>query len=199
MAVAKDEDNVVIKHTLYRVATIHMLAVFEPESIALTQNDDQQLQYIRGIPNLDLQPFIIDGFSFSCDISTEVISPYLPSIKRPTAFEALHILSYPSIRPISQLISSKMVWAGIRQDLNRWPRSCEIFQWAKISANSSRRMDGSITCTSTSSNFLSAKGSSNAWWLWRDPSLTFARVLIDSWLTITTVQAARTRSLFWIS
>lgn len=152
----------VTKLTLYRVATIGMLAVFEPESIALTQNDDQQLQYIPSIPNVDLQPFISDGFSFSCYISTGAISPYLRSIQRPTAFEAFHILSYPSVRPISQLISSKMVWAGIRQDLNRWPRSCEIFQWAKISANSSRRMDGSITCTSTSSNFLSAKGSSDA-------------------------------------
>lgn len=127
----KGEENTVAD-ALSRIATVSMPSTLNAETIATAQSQDEEMQHVMDNSSLRLQPLSIDGVHILCDTSHDVVRPYLPSTLRRTAFEVLHNLAHPSVKATVRLVSSKFVWPGMRKEVNRWARSCEHCQRAKV-------------------------------------------------------------------
>ncbi|GBN11902.1 Pro-Pol polyprotein [Araneus ventricosus] len=67
-----------------------------------------------------------------CDISTQVIRPYIPKTHRYQVFRNLHDLAHPGVRATVRLICSRFVWLKMKKDIVNFTRSCIACQGSKI-------------------------------------------------------------------
>ena len=87
-------------------------SVVDFRELALAQAEDPELPRLQADLLLQLEsvPFLSDGVSLICDISTGVQRPYVPQSFRQTICDSLHSFSHPGIRATQHLVTSRYVW-----------------------------------------------------------------------------------------
>ncbi|GBO05113.1 Transposon Ty3-I Gag-Pol polyprotein [Araneus ventricosus] len=124
----------VVADALSRIESIstYLLAY---EDIARSQQDDEELDLlIKQSTSLTLQKLQVPNTDVMlyCDISTQVIRPYIPKTHRYQVFRNLHYLAHPGVRATVRLICSRFVWPKMEQDIFNFTRSCISCQKSKI-------------------------------------------------------------------
>ena len=106
-------------------------SVVDFQELALAQVNDPELPKLRENSSLRLEsvPFLSEGISIVCDVSTGSQRPYVPQRFRRTIFDSI---SHPGIRATQRLVTSRYVWPGINGDVRKWARSCLKCQRAKV-------------------------------------------------------------------
>ncbi|GBO26592.1 Transposon Ty3-I Gag-Pol polyprotein [Araneus ventricosus] len=127
------KDNVVAD-ALSRIESIST-SPLAYEDIARSQQDDEELDLLLKQPtSLSLQKLQVPNTDVMlyCDISTQVIRPYIPKTHRYQVFRNLHDLAHPGVRATVRLICSRFVWPKMKQDIVNFTRSCIACQKSKI-------------------------------------------------------------------
>ncbi|GBO27271.1 Transposon Ty3-I Gag-Pol polyprotein [Araneus ventricosus] len=127
------KDNVVAD-ALSRIESIST-SPLAYEDIARSQQDDEELDLLLKQPtSLTLQKLQVPNTDVMlyCDISTQVIRPYIPKTHRYQVFRNLHDLAHPGVRATVRLICSRFVWPKMKQDIVNFTRSCIACQKSKI-------------------------------------------------------------------
>ncbi|GBN81655.1 Transposon Ty3-G Gag-Pol polyprotein [Araneus ventricosus] len=127
------KDNVVAD-ALSRIESIST-SPLAYEDIARSQQDDEELDLLLKQPtSLTLQKLQVPNTEVMlyCDISTQVIRPYIPKTHRYQVFRNLHDLAHPGVRATVRLICSRFVWSKMKQDIVNFTRSCIACQKSKI-------------------------------------------------------------------
>jgi len=128
----KGEDNVVAD-ALSRIEEITRPVDFE--ALAHAQSiDDEVATYKSTSRGLRLTDVYMEGSNtkLSCDVSTGTPRPFITKPFRRQAFESLHTLSHPGIRPSVKLVKSKFVWPKMEKDVKEWTRACLACQASKV-------------------------------------------------------------------
>ncbi|GBN83606.1 Transposon Tf2-6 polyprotein [Araneus ventricosus] len=105
------------------------------EDIARSQQDDEELDLLLKQPtSLSLQKLQVPNTDVMlyCDISTQVIRPYIPKTHRYQVFRNLHDLAHPGVRATVRPICSRFVWPKMKQYIVNFTRSCIACQKSKI-------------------------------------------------------------------
>lgn len=86
-------------------------SVVDLQELALAQEDDPDLPRLRADSSLRLEgvPFLSEGISILCDVSTGTQRPYVPQRFRRAIFDSLHSMSHPGIRATQRLMTSRYV------------------------------------------------------------------------------------------
>ena len=87
------------------------------------------------------------GKSISCDTSTGRPRPLVPDTWQRTVFDAVHDLSHPSIRATKQLVATKFVWPGLREQVGIWAKACLRCQAAKVHRHTTAPVDQFVPAT----------------------------------------------------
>ncbi|GBN25005.1 Pro-Pol polyprotein [Araneus ventricosus] len=127
------KDNVVAD-ALSRIESIST-SPLAYEDVARSQQDDEELDLLLKQPtSLSLQKLQVPNTDVMlyCDISTQVIRPYIPKTHRYQVFRNLHDLAHPGVRATVRLICSRFVWPKMKQDIVNFTRSCIACQKSKI-------------------------------------------------------------------
>ncbi|XP_068628033.1 uncharacterized protein [Battus philenor] len=131
------KDNVVAD-TLSRVAEISQPV--DPEQLAVAQHSDPELtQFAEGSTSLCLKKLKVPGCNTElfCDVSTNVVRPFVPKMLRRRVFESLHSLSHPGANATAKLVSERYVWPEVKKDCRSWVRTCLACQRSKITRHTS--------------------------------------------------------------
>ena len=67
-----------------------------------------------------------------CDVSGDIVRPYVPKSLRRDIFNSLHGLSHPGIRATQKLVTTRFVWPSMNQDCRTWTRQCIHCQRCKV-------------------------------------------------------------------
>ena len=67
-----------------------------------------------------------------CDVSGDIVRPYVPKSLRRGVFNSLHGLSHPGIRATQNLVTTRFVWLFINKDSRNWTRPCIPCQQCKV-------------------------------------------------------------------
>ncbi|GBM82499.1 Transposon Ty3-G Gag-Pol polyprotein [Araneus ventricosus] len=127
------KDNVVAD-ALSRIESIST-SPLAYEDIARNQQDDEELDLLLKQPtSLTLQKLQVPNTDVMlyCDISIQVIRPYITKTHRYQVFRNLHDLAHPGVRATVRLICSSFVWPKRKQDIINFARSCIACQKSKI-------------------------------------------------------------------
>lgn len=66
------------------------------------------------------------------DISSGLISLFIPKSLRRVVFDTVHRLSHPSRRVTARLVRQKLICPGIKKDVLQWSRTCTACQRCKV-------------------------------------------------------------------
>ena len=104
------------------------------EDIATQQALDPEFRALRNDARtgLSLKSINIGTKSLVVDFSNGPARPYIPYASRRKVFDCLHGLGHPGVERTRKMISEKVVWPSMRQDVTRWARECLSCQQAKI-------------------------------------------------------------------
>lgn len=128
----KGNENIVAD-ALSRINTIDMPTKLSLKTIQEAQEDDEELKdLIENPSSLKLQQLDIEGAKIYCDITNNIVRPYIPKTLRKIAFDVIHNVAHPSKRSTSRTLREKYVWPSIRKDALLWCRQCLSCQKAKI-------------------------------------------------------------------
>ena len=67
-----------------------------------------------------------------CDVSGNIVRPYVPKSLRRDIFNSLHVLSNLGIRATQKLVTTRFVWPSMNQDYRTWTRQCIPCQRCKV-------------------------------------------------------------------
>ena len=81
---------------------------------------------LKASPTLRLLTVPVQGGFLLCDGKTKVLRPLVPSFQRFTIFSALHGMSHPGVCASKRLISTRLVWRGLANDVCDWCKSINI-------------------------------------------------------------------------
>lgn len=126
--------NNVVADCLSRINTISCSIDYSALAKA-QQEDNELLAYVNDASSsLKLQLVDVPGEAIQlyCDVSRGQPRPFLPSAFRRQAFNTVHELSHPGVRPTFRLVSQRFVWPGMQKDCREWVRSCLKCQRSKI-------------------------------------------------------------------
>lgn len=134
------KDNIVAD-TLSRseIETIFCPTVLDFEEIADAQSVDEYVSQVTqcsdSSSNIKLQKIMLPtcNKTIICDISNDVLRPYLPEKFRQIAFNSIHSLSHPGVRTTRKLVAQRYFWPGMNSDVGRWAKACLQCQKSKIS------------------------------------------------------------------
>ena len=89
------------------------------EMAAAQRSDPDLLKLHNSDTSLILKevPLAMSDAIVTCDTSTGVPRPDVPSSFRHPVFDSLRALSHPSIRATQMLITARYVWPGINSDV----------------------------------------------------------------------------------
>lgn len=130
--------NNVVADSLSRVAELFCPTTLDFAELATAQDADD---YITNWSNNNSQNSsviikkIVTPLAMKpiyCEISKDVIRPYLPEKFRKQAFENIHGLSHPGIKVTKKLVAQKYFWPGMNKDVGLWAKACIGCQRAKI-------------------------------------------------------------------
>lgn len=129
------KDNVVAD-MLSRIESVGLPETVEAEEILAAQQDDEELkQLLLDNPtSLILRKIQIPNCSSEvyCDVSTDNIRPYIPTILRKRIFHQFHDISHPGIRTSRKLVRKNFVWPSMNRDCLIFSKSCLNCQRSKI-------------------------------------------------------------------
>ncbi|BES94567.1 multicellular organismal development [Nesidiocoris tenuis] len=97
----------------------------DPELRKLLQDSQSSLRF--------KQNKLPSGKDLWCDISTNVIRPFIPKKFRQAFFNQVHGLHHPGVKSTVKQMNSRFVWPSINKDVNQWAKSCLSCQKAKVS------------------------------------------------------------------
>ena len=131
------KDNIVAD-ALSRIEEIS--TAVSSNELSQAQAEDEELQQrIRREQHdsLNLRPVNIPGCNkpIYCDVSSDLIRPYVPAALRKRIFDALHSISHPGARASAKLLTQRYVWPSINRDCRLWARTCLACQRNKVSRN----------------------------------------------------------------
>ncbi|GFV75823.1 transposon Tf2-11 polyprotein [Trichonephila clavipes] len=128
-AVADALPRIEIDHiTKYPVLNFKEFALAQkkdPDFQTFLQNDESPLK-------LELKPYQTPNYNLLCNFSTGVSRPFVPASFRRALFKHLHNLSYPGIAASTKHICSCYVWPGMKCQIKKWVRCCELCQISEI-------------------------------------------------------------------
>ena len=87
---------------------------------------------LKASPTLSLLTVPVQGGFLLCEGKTKVLRPLVPSFQRFTIFSALHGMSHPGVCSSKRLISTRLVWRGLANDVCDWCKSCLPCQRGKV-------------------------------------------------------------------
>lgn len=73
-----------------------------------------------------------DHHRLYCDVSGNVLRPYIPTPLRKRVFELFHLSSHPSAKVTDAIIKQRYVWPGMHKDARAWCRACTDCQTPKV-------------------------------------------------------------------
>lgn len=119
---------------LSRINTILMPTILDPKTIQEAQLEDEELlDLIQRPTSIDLQEIKInEDITIDCDVTQNVVRPYLPKSLRRAAYEAIHNPSHYDRKTTSLRLRQKFVWPNIKKDAINWSRECLACQRAKV-------------------------------------------------------------------
>lgn len=126
-------DNVVAD-TLSRLQSINLTSV-DFASMAESQKTDTELTHLLQdkTHSLQLQSWAINpDLKLYCDVSHNMVRPYVPPQFRKIVFESLHNLSHPGVRASKKLIQTRFIWPSMSKNISEWTRSCLDCQRSKV-------------------------------------------------------------------
>lgn len=94
----------------------------DPKLMKLLLNDRLKWKKIKLSSNEEL----------CCEISTNEMRPYVPSIFRKEIFGILHDVTHPGIKATRKLIQKHYFWPDMNRDATTWARQCVSCQKAKV-------------------------------------------------------------------
>ena len=123
-----------VADALSRLDIISMPVVVGTTELAEEQSKDPELTQILHSTVLQIKKLKIDNTNETifCDISTEIIRPYIPVVLRKKIFDSVHNFAHPSGRVTRHLIAKRFVWPGMNKDILLWARNCVSCQRSKI-------------------------------------------------------------------
>lgn len=131
----KGADNTVAD-CLSRIGAIDMPTLISADELMAAQTADEELQHLLQSDSTSLKlakiPLTESKEEIYCDISTQVIRPYIPSCLRKKVFDNIHNLSHPSGKATKKLIQRKFVWPRMNKEIMLWARMCLQCQRSKI-------------------------------------------------------------------
>lgn len=126
------KDNVVAD-ALSRIQTISLSSSLDYNLIAQQQEADEELKFLKtqktGLKFLRIEHHNI---LMTCDVSTDIPRPYIPSTFRKIVFDQVHNLSHPGLKATTTLVKRNFVWPNMNKDIMLWCRSCVPCQKTKI-------------------------------------------------------------------
>ncbi|GBN91540.1 hypothetical protein AVEN_93307-1 [Araneus ventricosus] len=116
------------------------------EDIGRSQQNDEELDLLLKEPtSLTLKKLQVPNTDVMlyCDISTQVIRPYIPKTNRYQVFRNLYELAHPGVRATVRLICSRFVWPKMKtllilQDLPLLVRNRKSFAMCTHAPRSSK-------------------------------------------------------------
>ena len=107
------------------------------EEIATQQTLDPEFRALRNDSRtgLNLKSINIGAKSLVVDFSNGPARPYIPYASRRKVFNCFHGLGHPGVERTRKMISEKVVWPSMKQDVTRWARECLPCQQAKVIKN----------------------------------------------------------------
>ena len=129
----KGSENVVAD-ALSRVEAIALSV--DHDALASTQKDDAELRALlsndQSVLKLRKVYFPDQNVHLYCDMTSDVVRPFVPASLRRAVFNSLHSLSHPGMRATQQLVASRFVWPAINKDCKEWTRACTSCQRCKV-------------------------------------------------------------------
>lgn len=128
-------DENVVADALSRISSVDFPNKVDYQMLANKQLMDPELEVLRGPEsNLVFKDIVLPGTDckVACDVSTEVVRPYIPLEFRRQIFNSVHNLAHPGIRSTVHLVKSRFVWKDLRKDCAHWVRTCVQCQRSKV-------------------------------------------------------------------
>lgn len=123
----------VVADALSRINTISLSSSLDYALIAQHQETDEELIKLKNQKtNLRFLKVEHHNILITCDLSTKIPRPYIPSAFRKKVFDQAHCLSHPGIKATTTLIKKSFVWPNMASDIKLWCRSCVPCQKTKI-------------------------------------------------------------------
>ncbi|XP_017467415.1 PREDICTED: uncharacterized protein LOC108359856 [Rhagoletis zephyria] len=113
----------------------------DAKTIAEAQQDDDELSILQHNPSLKFHLLNIEGHDIYCNITNNVVRPYIPASIRREAFNTIHGLSHPSGRSTAKQLRERFVWQGVRKDALLWARQCIPCQRSKVHRTTPSHID----------------------------------------------------------
>lgn len=122
---------------LSRICAVSGSPIIDYEKIAVEQQKDPELQQLlRNQPSHSLQLkktlFPDSTLEVYCDVSNNLVRPYIPEKFREEVIMKFHQLSHPGIKGSIKLITQRFVWPGINKNCVKIVRQCIACQRAKV-------------------------------------------------------------------
>lgn len=127
----------VVADSLSRLDAIIFTSDFNLVDLARAQGEDLELQTLLKESNNSLNLKHIrwgtDHTPIVCDLSGEILRPFVPLILRKRIFNLLHNPAHPSAKVTYKVIAKSYVWTGMNRDVREWCRNCVACQKSKVS------------------------------------------------------------------
>lgn len=127
----------IVADSLSRIDAFNLPSEFDLQELAEAQENDEQLKHLINTTNHSLKLKKIqwgsDPCEIFCDISGEIIRPYIPVIFRQRVFHIFHDAAHPSGKITDRLIRQRYVWTNMHRDISKWCKCCIQCQQSKIS------------------------------------------------------------------
>ncbi|XP_029670938.1 uncharacterized protein LOC115240109, partial [Formica exsecta] len=124
----------VVADALSRIEAIGMPTVLSPQTIMEEQQSDQEFtDLLSNGSSFELQQLAVEpDVHLYCDVSNNIVRPFISHSLRRTAFNTIYGLAHPSGRVTCRQLKEKYVWSGIRKNALQWSRECLQCQKSKI-------------------------------------------------------------------
>lgn len=122
---------------LSRINSISVEGEVDLVKLADSQRNDDELKRFVGNGegnSLSLKLIKLPTFKerIYCDVSNDMVRPYIPKPFRKGIIKNLHGISHPGIRSTIRLIAQRYVWPGMKRDINNSVRCCLQCQKTKV-------------------------------------------------------------------
>lgn len=127
------KDNIVAD-ALSRVDAITCPSPINYDELAKAQAQDIELKEMMKSDRYVFKRIKVTGSTnkITCELSTGVARPFLPSAFRKQAFQATHELNHPGVRATKRLITTRYFWPSMKKDVTEWSRACHQCQIVKV-------------------------------------------------------------------
>ena len=126
------KDNIVAD-ALSRIDTITLSSSVNYSLLAKEQDSDKELLKLKfEKTGLKLVKIEHHDVLVTCDLSTDIPRPYVPSSFRKIIFDQIHRLCHAGIKATTTLVKRAFIWPNMSKDIKNWCRSCIPCQKTKV-------------------------------------------------------------------